>query len=137
MGHWIEVYIAKQTQMVNSNIQFLPTVQGFCIFPYSNKKDDVVSDSDSDSDLPKFHVLPCKDLIYVQTRYFGGAGEQYALLWIDGKQQQVNEKWPINDALEKIGVVREKDNDEFDTIGIGSFRHNDDLKKIIAEHYKK
>lgn len=64
----------------------------------------------------------------VETDYFGGCGTQSATLVIDGKITEVASKdSPINEALRKIGVVCKNNLDEFDTIGLGYYRTENDI----------
>ena len=56
---------------------------------------------------------------YVEAEYFGGVGEQRAVVWRDGAG---TEPATINDALQILGVRRTADRDEFDSIGLGRHR---------------
>jgi hypothetical protein len=69
---------------------------------------------------------------YLSTCYFGGQGSQNALVWDKGslrfsprtpRYDQVWPNSPISQALRMIGVVAEKGEDEFDTVGLGKHRH--------------
>jgi hypothetical protein len=73
---------------------------------------------------------------YVYTDYFGGVGEQSALAFVGGRLATRHGgagrvlPWsssigPINAALAAIGVVRERGQDEFDSIGLGRHRSMD------------
>jgi hypothetical protein len=68
---------------------------------------------------------------YITTFYFGGQGGQDALVWDKGRlrfsptTQGYDQGWPntpISQALRVIGVVAEKGEDEFDTVGLGKHR---------------
>jgi len=65
-------------------------------------------------------------LAYVETEYFGGAGAQSAMAFVDGREvvapQSARGAGPINQALRRIGVARTPAEDEFDTIGLGERR---------------
>lgn len=67
---------------------------------------------------------------YVETDYFGGEGDQGALVIENGRVAQDPARdsvGPINDALRRIGVARGADDpDAFDTVGLGAYRNNDD-----------
>lgn len=75
-------------------------------------------------------------VVYFETDYFGGPGVQAAAAWKDGKilfrptksdSISVSRDEPINSALRAIGVVHDpKQLDEFDTVGLGRFRDNED-----------
>jgi len=77
---------------------------------------------------------------YIETDYFGGVGTQSAGFFKDGKLLESYKgdtrnidptiPWPdrlldepINKVLRKIGVLRNPDLDEFDTLGLGEYRH--------------
>ncbi|MDX2007957.1 MAG: hypothetical protein SFU83_22170 [Meiothermus sp.] len=55
------------------------------------------------------------------TDYFGGLGEQYAALYQGEQLRPLEDTW-INTALRALGVQREADSDEFDTVHLGNFR---------------
>lgn len=74
-----------------------------------------------------------KTVAKVETDYFGGAGSQSAKVFINGEKvldQNSEFDWslrPINSALKMLGVVKKDGLDEFDTIGLGKRRTNDDF----------
>jgi hypothetical protein len=66
----------------------------------------------------------------IETEYFGGQGEQAAAVYRGGEvlmAPAVAETGPINVALRHLGVHAVQGKDEFDTVGLGSFRSFDDL----------
>jgi len=66
---------------------------------------------------------------YVETDYFGGAGVQAATVWESGSVRmpaQKAGKGPINRALRLMGVRAGLLQDEFDVVGLGANRSNDD-----------
>jgi hypothetical protein len=77
-------------------------------------------------------------LAYIETDYFGGTGSQGATAYAEGRCLMKPESTevrslgesrngPISEALRRVGVVRGPgDYDEFDTVGLGRFRHNED-----------
>lgn len=81
----------------------------------------------------------CFPLAYFETEYHGGAGSQAAAAWaggvvVAGPFLQADEdcgkgepsEWPINRVLRHLGVVRSKREDEFDAVGLGRWRNNED-----------
>lgn len=78
--------------------------------------------------------LKDKTIARIETDYFGGSGHQRANLRINGKKvysESDEYNWglnPINDVLKKMGVVSKNGMDEFDTVGLGKFRKNEDFK---------
>jgi hypothetical protein len=65
-------------------------------------------------------------LAYVEAEYFGGHGEQAAIVFKDGAVAQGPARaplGPINEALRALGVAAGGAHDEFDAVGLG--RHRD------------
>ena len=66
---------------------------------------------------------------YVETEYFGGTGEQAATVWDSGKVRMPPTKapsGPINSALRMLGARASLMHDEFEAVGLGRNRSNDD-----------
>lgn len=86
-------------------------------------------------------------LVWLETYYDGGAGEQAACVWIDGALQMKpvalrlgeNRPWPlrpINQALRMLGVAPTglgPANDEFTSFGLAAYRSNDDILRRALE----
>jgi hypothetical protein len=68
-------------------------------------------------------------IAYVETEYWGGDGEQAAIVWAKGKivfgPARAN-FGTINEALRHLEVERGAHRDRFDAIGLGRYRDNDD-----------
>ncbi len=82
-----------------------------------------------------------KTVAYIRTDYFGGFGDQSAILYVNGKEiyngdTELGSGSPINEALKLLGVERSSDNDEFDTIGLGGYRSNDDFMDDLAGSFE-
>ena len=73
-----------------------------------------------------------KTVVYITTDYFGGIGDQTAEIFINNKKVPYREYESngdsINMALRKIGIKSNPGMDEFDTIGLGRYRTNEDFK---------
>jgi hypothetical protein len=67
-------------------------------------------------------------LAYFATEYFGGAGNQGAIVAKDGKIAfgPVEGSGSINSALRMLGAKKERAHDEFDAVGLSRFRSNED-----------
>ncbi len=81
---------------------------------------------------------------YLETEYFGGDGEQSAVLWkggelavgplcfaINGKDSGIGRPrslWPINVVLRGLGFVATSFADEFEAFGLGDYRSVDDIE---------
>ncbi len=78
-----------------------------------------------------------KMIAKIETDYFGGSGNQSAKLFVNNERiysKSDEQDWsikPINDVLKMMGVQRLSGNDEFDTIGLGKYRKNEDFSKNI------
>jgi hypothetical protein len=76
-----------------------------------------------------------KTIALITTDYFGGSGNQTAKVFLDNSKildQDDEIDWklnPINSALKLLGVEKKDGMDEFDTIGLGKIRTNNDLRK--------
>jgi hypothetical protein len=74
-----------------------------------------------------------KTIAKISTDYFGGFGSQTAKLFVDNKiEYEADDEYdyslrPINEVLKKMGIVRKDGMDEFDTIGLGNYRTNEDF----------
>jgi hypothetical protein len=80
-----------------------------------------------------------KTVAYVSTDYFGGCGDQNATVTENGKEiysgdTETGSVGPINEALKLLGVEKTLGNDEFDTVGLGSYRSNDDFMRAFEEN---
>jgi hypothetical protein len=76
------------------------------------------------------HQFP---LAYVQTEYFGGPGEQAAMVWAAGSvvfgpvktSEEPLLEGAVNRAVRYLGVERGAVRDEFDALGLGRHRSNE------------
>lgn len=72
---------------------------------------------------------------YVETDYFGGSGRQAATVWEFGSVRMPPteaKRGPINAALRVMGVRARFMRDEFETVGLGTRRSNDDWLELEA-----
>lgn len=80
-----------------------------------------------------------KTIARITTDYFGGGGHQTAKVFIDNKKVYDGssefdwKKNPINDALKMLGVEHNGKMDEFDMIGLSSYRSNADFNHTENE----
>ncbi|PRY38119.1 hypothetical protein [Umezawaea tangerina] len=74
---------------------------------------------------------------YVEAEFWAGVGSQRAVVWEGGEvvfgpvqleegDQPPAEGTAISQALRRIGVVAEEDQDAFDAVGLGRHRHTAD-----------
>lgn len=72
----------------------------------------------------------------VETDYFGGAGDQAAVVYRGSRQvmaPRVARIGPINAALRRLGVERGASRDEFEALGLDGFRSFDDLLEAAGD----
>lgn len=101
-------------------------VEGYGFLPYT---DDLSSEiGDKWYEIGRQAKVP---LVHVETDYFGGAGEQSAAYWNGAGQKTFKEKksGSIDKALKMLGIKALDGCDEFDTLGLGNYRSNDDWAK--------
>jgi len=147
MGHYIQAIIADQ-QVIDKAIPTIdgarkaPLRHGLAAIPVTSEVWDeiqqrpgltctVVPEGRLLRGTPMLYGLLCEvsrlgPAIYVETEYFGGVGEQYAVVAQDGDIVSFWEgERPINEALRRLGIEAEEGLDEFDTVGLGLTRSNE------------
>lgn len=88
----------------------------------------MLENDESNHQKMKDYYIGDSPFLTIFTDYFGGCGEQGCQLHI---KETISPEVSINEGLRNLGIIREKDNDEFDTIGLGNFRCNDDLLEHV------
>jgi hypothetical protein len=106
---------AVVVRLKSNNLGFLPITYAFSKEMYHNK-------------INKSRMLKTRRLGFpialIETNYFGGIGEQSARV-VHGQETPLK-KGKINQALKILGVLRTSEIDEFDVVGLGKYRTNDD-----------
>jgi len=107
--------------------QIIPLAQGMAFLPLGDELYEEIWKFNRQPMMwlaKKFKPVP---FAWIETDYFGGAGEQSAILWKDGQKRRYRKRFggSIDDAMKELGVVCEGDKDEFDTLGLGNHRTND------------
>lgn len=115
--------------------------QGLSLIPLTDDLYDALNELDQGETLPPFYYLKAHlearilALIgtgcvgYLEAEYFGGHGEQAALLWADGRRQFVSDTsyGAINTMLRRLGVTKGgSQHDEFEAVGLDRHRDTDD-----------
>ncbi|MBN0049207.1 hypothetical protein JS756_35115 [Streptomyces actuosus] len=126
----------------------VPLGQGLSLMPMTDEVVAAVTDGSDEGDLG-FWRLPggfdtqlaqwsvAGPIAYVEAEYFGGVGEQRAAVWADGalalgpldeptKKRFSRAVSPISQALGRLGVRRSPGEDEFEAVGLGRHRSNED-----------
>ncbi|MGW1539052.1 hypothetical protein ACWCPM_01925 [Streptomyces sp. NPDC002309] len=122
--------------------------QGLWLMPMTNAVLDAVTDGGGER-VPGFRRLPAgfeKALAacsaagpaaYVEAEYFGGAGEQHAVVWeggavvlgplhLDEGEPFPPAGSPVSRALRRLGVAAGAGEDEFSAVGLGRHRRGEE-----------
>lgn|SRR5574343_347085 len=132
MGHCIHIFLVRESDL------------------RADKVDAIVSDKFGDVNLiplkkgilatterPNKEWSKDKMIAEITTDYFGGMGYQTAKIVECGKviydeSDEFSFKTkPINEALGIMGIVPDQGKDNFDTIGLGRYRSNEDFNEYI------
>ncbi len=153
MGHHISGVLAKTSAMIDlvevfRNEQPIPLNQGVSFVPLDYENLDDIVGLNSQNAIGDFQYLTPEligvlstvsvncAIMYVETEYFGGVGNQGAAVFQDGNivgAPEINE-WAINDALDIFEVKKgPNDLDKFEAVGLGNYRSNDDFRDTYAD----
>lgn len=152
MGHSIQAIvttfdIAETLRAIYPQLPGVMALQGYVILPVDADFVDAATVSRPSQSTQTFMLLTeafhrlLRDLsrfgplAYIETDYFGGVGEQGAVVYSGGEvlmEPLWHDSGPVNQALKLIGVKRRLLGDEFSAIGLDMFRSNDDLIDAVA-----
>lgn len=141
MGHCIQVFIGKQELVeklaFERNQTFILLKQGYAMMYLLDQYDEILESAnvryEFDETLDYFtsevydmmqQYSQYDMLAYIETDYSGGFGTQAGVLFSDGKMviAPTKEKGIIDKILHQMGVCREPEKDEFDSLGLGNYR---------------
>ena len=144
MGHNINAFIGKNNIIEKLSDDWIkartiPLKQGFSMVYLTDELlDDMteLSDLENEWDCPEmmfftktvFQIMQRYSkntiLAYIETDYFGGTGTQAGVLFENGKIviEPTKEEKIINKILHRLGVYKEKDKDEFDSLSLRNYR---------------
>ena len=114
--------------------------QGFAMIPVDAKLADIIDPAKDSESIDDFIMLTDtleKTLLeglkeakfaYLESEFFGGSGGHQGIVWEAGKRiLKVSESYTgANRILQKLGVNRTSQLDEFDCLGLGRHRSVDD-----------
>lgn len=139
MGHCISVFLIKKSELRDDKILSLVDERKYTVNIKWVELDENILVTTEIQNIKKFS----KDKLVakISTDYFGGIGGQSAKLFDNNKmifngQDEYNDgktyyTQPINEVLKLMGISRKFGMDEFDTIGIGRYRSNNDFKNVL------
>jgi hypothetical protein len=129
--HSISVFLLKKEEIRNEKIESLSGDKTLRKIKFTEMGEGILATTE----IPNFKEFrKGKIIALVETDYFGGGGDQSAKLYVDGVKMYDESdvfdysKTPINDVLKMMGVVKKTGMDEFDTIGLGKYRTNEDFE---------
>ena len=147
MGHTVQTFIAKAEVLRDAArgvaaANVIPLGQGLALILNTDEIYDEVGKGGGGDALPyqEFYRLSSGlaglgtewssrgPVAYIETDYWGGEGEQSAVLWERGVVVYGPSRatlGPINDVLRRMGVERGDHHDEFDAVGLGRYRDNE------------
>jgi hypothetical protein len=154
MGHFLHAFIGKQDVLRHivkafKHAQMISLSQGFGLLPLVDAFAESVHLQLQDAGHQPVHPFDYLseslasmgaqysgfgDIAYIETEYFGGEGDQCAVVWRDktivfgplsSDANTASTKTPISQALHLLGVQKGTEYDEFDALGLGRFRHTD------------
>lgn len=133
MSHSISVYLIRKEELRDNKIISILEDK-----TYSVQFKELGSNILATTKIPKIREFGInKTIAKIETDYFGGSGHQSAKLFINNKKvydKSDEQNWslrPINHVLKEMGVQRTSTQDEFDTVGLGKYRSNQDFMTEI------
>lgn len=131
MGHCIDVYLIRKSELRKEKIDNIISDEDMNKIKWTEMKEGILATTY----IPNIREFgKDKTIAKVSTDYFGGSGNQAAKLFINNKKvydESDELDWklaPINSVLSQMGISRKDGMDEFDTIGLGSYRSNSDFE---------
>lgn len=127
----LEKYTKSKLVELNSDISMIPmTAELF----------DEINQMETSSEIMRFEFLTknvenqtletigSKELAYVESAFFGGEGGHIGLIWRNGERAFISDfdKRSMNEILKRLGVRKISSKDEFDSVGLGQYRHTED-----------
>lgn len=146
MGHSIQALVFPDTLVSHiparlRSVRRARLAQGFVILPLTDeaileigtdhvsvRRENFTRFTDGVLDLAR-ELSQAGAVAYVETDYFGGVGAQSAAAWRSGREVLAPASGgsdTVNAALRTIGVCAAAPADEFDAIGLGRHRHNEE-----------
>jgi hypothetical protein len=133
MGHSISVYLINKNQLRVDKIEEILDTKKSKNIKWVELGEGILATTR----IPNVREFGKDKIITkVETDYFGGDGFQSAQLWENSKRKVfysdegaigIYHTEPINEVLRMIGVKKKSGMDEFDTIGLGKRRSNNDF----------
>ena len=148
MGHYVTAIIGKspviESILSGRSLVAVDLRDGFLLVPLEDEDFDSLDLDCSGATDGFVHLSPgfmefCAEqsrhgpLVYLETEYFGGVGDQAAAAFSNGsvlRPTPLSGDGSINAALRMIGVVAANNLDEFDFIGLSRHRNTSVWKEV-------
>ena len=146
MGYTLRAFVGR-AEALNPLVGMVPQAilvkleQGFFLIPVMDELHDALNNFVQGESLLPFCFLTAhietqvltrisnECVGYIEAEYFGGNGEQAAILWKDGRREFAAGPGygAINSVLKRIGVtIDSSQHDEFEAVGLTLNRHTED-----------
>lgn len=145
MGHYLKAFIGQKENLTPisdkySNSKLVDLSDEVSMIPMTDELFDEINQSHTSSEVTGFEfltenienktldIIGNKKLAYVESEFFGGQGGHIGLIWKDGEREFIGDfkKSTMNEILKKLGVIRNRNQDEFETIGLDRHRDTED-----------
>ncbi|WP_156152608.1 hypothetical protein [Flammeovirga sp. OC4] len=145
MGYYLKAFIGQKESLVPirnkySNSKLVDLSDKISMIPITDELFDEMNQMENSSEIASFEFLTeyienktldligNKKLAYFESEFFGGQGGHIGLIWVNGKREFIGEfkKDTLNKILKKLGVIRNGNQDEFETVGLDSHRNIED-----------
>lgn len=130
MSHCISIYLIKKSELREEKIDSVLNDSKNSNINWTELNEGILATTR----IPNIRKFgEDKIIASISTDYFGGFGNQTAKVFVNNEKildQNDEIDWklrPINSALKLLGVERKNGMDEFDTIGLGKYRSNNDF----------
>lgn len=129
--HCVNIYLIRKSDLRDEKIDNILEDRSGNEIVWTEMDCDILATTNI-SNLVKFGKG--KMIASISTDYFGGMGYQSAKLFVDKNiEYEADDEYdystrPINTVLKKMGVVVKDGMDEFDSIGLGNYRTNEDFR---------
>ena len=145
MGYYLSAFVGKSKDLECIHESYETAIiielgQGLSLIPLTEELFDRINNFVVSGNINTFEYLTLtiereilkiiegKAIAYVEAEYFGGEGGQRGIVWKDGKRSSEFKYGQdvINAILKSFGVVADKNEDEFRTLGFGRHRNTQD-----------
>ena len=145
MGYTLRAFVGR-AEALNPLVGVVPQAvlvkleQGFFLIPVMDELHDALNNFVQEESLLPFYFLTAhietqilarignERVGYIEAEYFGGHGEQAAILWEDGRREFVAgpDYGAINSVLKRLGAtIGSSHHDEFEAVGLTLNRHTE------------